>query len=128
MTKPQQPSLLGSLLSPPAGPPAPSSVAPSVPSTDVPWAGRPAATTPDPGWSSKLKKPVDLSFLPLPVLAMVQRAIDEGLTVATWQAWDKPYASVFGIKGGHLQSMEDEMLASGWGRYSGSLLVWGWYQ
>jgi hypothetical protein len=130
-----QQNSLGSLLAPlnpPApGPAAPTGIAPRAApaegaARDIAGRDRPDITTPDPGWSTKLKKPVDLSFLPPEVRAQVERAIEEKLTVGTWEA-KGPHAMVFGIKGGHLQAFEDELLASGWGRYSGSVLVWGWY-
>ena len=58
--------------------------------------------------------------------AVVEEFRAAGLTFNAWIANDRHYVAVYGIKGQHLDDLQQHLLAGGWGRYSPTCLVsWG---
>lgn len=57
-----------------------------------------------------------------------EAAADGGLRTSHWEVNGKQYAAVWGLFGPHTDSLRERMLASGWGLYTNSCLVWGWNQ
>lgn len=68
----------------------------------------------------------DLRGLPRVRGEQAQRVRNAGGDVRTWEAWGRTFCAVSACLGTRAEGIFNELLASGWGRYSHSVAVWGW--
>jgi hypothetical protein len=67
-----------------------------------------------------------LSLISPALAAIVDEFRAHALSFNAWVHNGRPYVAVYGIKGGHLEDLQQRLLASGWGWYSPTCLVsWG---
>ncbi len=78
--------------------------------------------------SSRKREPPSTQDEALAALSPALAAVVEEFRVAelSFNAWmhnGRPYVAVYGMKGGHLEALQQRLLASGWGQYSPTCLV-----
>lgn len=70
-----------------------------------------------------------LTSLPLDVRWACRRALEVGGLVDVWEAYGRPFASIYGMMSTDQQTMFAEIKRiDGWGEYNAAMIVWGWEQ